>query len=383
MSLTAAHATAVALTAQGLTAQGLADPAPADVDEVLAQLRAIQLDTIAVLARTHELVPYSRLGAVGRSVVEDAYWAGSPARTFEYWAHALCVIPVADWPYFAFRRRQSAAEQARRSSVPTSVVAEVRARLADGPVTVTDLGGAKAGPGWFNQSAAKIAVERLYWTGEVACVTRTGWKRVYDLAERVLPASVAGDATDEDCYGHLVTHAGAALGVATRKDLADYHKLRLRDVDTGLVRSPLVPVTVHGWDEPAWADPGALRRADTTPTSRTTLLSPFDSLIWERRRMHRLFGVSMLFEAYRPKEDRKHGYYTMPLLVAGRIAGHVDPTREGATLVARSAVLHKADDLPALVLALREAAAWVGCTQVRVEQAQPRSIMSALHREFA
>src|SRR4051794_17455277 len=239
---------------------------------MLRALGAVQLDTISVLARSHELVAYARLGPVGRGAVERAYWGGD---AFEYWSHAACVLPVAEWPWFAFRRRAFRARGLRWHEVPPPKALDaILDRLrADGPLTTTDLGGAKAGGEWWDWSQAKVGIEWLLDIGEVVCVERRGWRRVYDLPERVIPAELlAQEPADRECLRRLVARAGRALGVATRGDLADYHRLKGEQVAAVVDATGLVPVTVEGWNAPAWAHPDALDAP--RGRHRTTLLSP-------------------------------------------------------------------------------------------------------------
>lgn len=132
--------------------------------------------------------------------------------------------------------------------------------------------------------------------------------------------------------------AGTSLGVGTRSDIADYHRLKGEEFDAVVADSGLVPVVVEGWAKPAWADPEALAK-EPRGRHRTTLLSPFDSLIWERARTERIFDFTHRLEAYVPKQKRIHGYFAMPLLAGGKLQGRVDPAREGTTLVARQASL--------------------------------------------
>ena len=336
---------------------------------MLRALGAVQLDTISVLARSHELVPYARLGAVPRPTVESAYWSG--ATSFEYWSHAACVLPIEEWPLFAFRRRARRALRRRWHDLPDAdaVCARVLDQLkSEGPCTASELGGAKNGGEWWDWSETKIAVELLLDWGEVVCVERRGWKRVYDLAERAIPSELHhDDLTDDECVRRLVAQSGKAMGVATRADLADYHRLKAAQVESVLEASGLVPVAVQGWDKPAWADPGAL---DASPRGRhrTTLLSPFDSLVWHRPRTERLFGFVHRLEAYVPKSKRVHGYFAMPLLAGGQLVGRVDPGREGRTLVARQVSMAGAAAVDPMAKALAEAASWVGCEEVRVER---------------
>jgi uncharacterized protein len=364
------------------------------VPGMLRRLGAVQLDTISVLARSHELVAYARLGPVPRARIERAYWHPGRPAAFEYWSHAACLLPVEEWPWYAFRRRALRARGRRWHQSHDRACAEVLARLrSEGPRSATQLGGAKAGGPWWDWSETKIAVEWLLDVGEVVCVRRDGWRRVYDLPERVLPGELLGsDKTDAECLAHLAGVAARALGVVTRADLIDYHRLReLTDGRAGhadlapdsALAAGLTPVTVEvtGKPVPGWADPAALA---TPPPgrARVTLLSPFDSLVWDRRRTRRMFGFEHSLEAYLPKAKRVHGYYAMPLLARGRLLGRVDPVRRGETLVARQLSLGSAAAAGPMARALREAAAWVGCSAVAVEQVSPPELAGRLHAEL-
>src|SRR6266566_7633626 len=225
------------------------------VAAMLRRVGAVQLDTISVLARSHELVAYARLGAVSRSAIERAYWNPRTACAFEYWSHAACVLSIGEWPYYAFRRRAFAARGKRWHDNHASVCEEVLAKLrSEGPLTTTDLGGAKNGGAWWDWSDTKIAVEWLLDTGRVICARRTGWRRIYDLPERVLPADLLNaDPTDADCLIHLTGVAARALGVVTRSDLTDYQRLAnfgsgrntaKLSADAAAVAAGLIPVAI-------------------------------------------------------------------------------------------------------------------------------------------
>ncbi|GAA2514142.1 winged helix-turn-helix domain-containing protein [Streptomyces gobitricini] len=370
--LSADEARRIALRAQGFLG---APDRRAGVRGVLRRLGAVQLDTISVLARSHELVPYARLGAVGRTTVEAAYWSARSAgpaagpHAFEYWSHAACILPIEEWPHFAFRRRAYRSRPQWGHELPDGAYDTVLEQLrAEGPLTATELGGAKNGGEWWDWSESKVAVERALMHGEVVCTERRGWKRVYDLAERAVPDHLLHDELDDaECLRRLVRLAGQALGVGTRADIADYHRLKGEQFDAVVADSGLVPVRVEGWDKPAWADPEALASVPRG-RHRTTLLSPFDSLIWERARTERIFGFTHRLEAYVPKQKRIHGYFAMPLLAGGKLMGRVDPAREGKTLVARQVSLASPKAVAPMAQALREAAEWVGCDSVRVER---------------
>ncbi|MCM1946346.1 winged helix DNA-binding domain-containing protein [Streptomyces sp. G2] len=372
--LSAAEARRIALRAQGFLG---APDRRAGVRGVLRHLGQVQLDTISVLARSHELIPYARLGAVGRTTVEEAYW--SDGHAFEYWSHAACILPVEEWPLFAFRRRAYRDRPHWHHELSDGSYAKVIDQLrAEGPRTATELGGAKNKGEWWDWSDTKIAVERALMYGEVVVTERRGWKRVYDLAERAIPESLRHDSFDDtECVRRLVRQAGEALGVGTRTDIADYHRLKAEQFDAVVADSGLVPVTVEGWGKPAWADPAALA-TEPRGRHRTTLLSPFDSLVWERARTERIFGFTHRLEAYVPKPKRVHGYFAMPVLAGGRLVGRVDPAREGRTLVARQVSLEGPKAVPAVAQALREAAEWVGCDAVRVERLDPPELAPLL-----
>src|SRR3984957_5256939 len=394
VTITGEEARRMTLRAQGFLGATPWRPTRSGVTAMLRRVGAVQLDTISVLARSHELVAYARLGSVPREQVEQAYWHPARPIAFEYWAHAACVLPLEQWPYFAFRRRAFRARGVRWHQSHQETCDKVLARLrAEGPLTATQLGGAKAGGPWWDWSDVKIAVEWLLDTGDAICVRRTGWCRVYDLPERVLPGELlAPDPTDLTCVAYLAGVAARALGVVTYADLVDYHRLNFPAGEKGqytrLVAEAaqvagLVPVAIAGSVAPAWADPAALEQVADRGRHRTTLLSPFDSLVWDRKRTLRTFGFEHSLEAYVPKHKRIHGYFTMPLLAGGRLAGRVDPAREGKTLVARKVSLERAAAAEPMAQALRDAASWVGCDNVAVERVNPPELKARLQATLA
>jgi uncharacterized protein YcaQ len=395
--LTPADVRLLTLHAQGMIG---AQARTGGVAAMLRRVGAVQLDTISVLARSHELVAYARLGPVSRSVIERAYWNPRTASAFEYWSHAACVLPIEEWPYYAFRRREFIARGRRWHDNHASVCEEVLAKIrSEGPLTTKDLGGARNGGPWWDWSETKIAVEWLLDMGQVICARRTGWRRVYDLPERVLPPELLNaDPTDAECLIHLTGVAARALGVVTRFDLTDYQRLAnfgsgrnaaKLSSDEAAVAAGLIPVAIEsktGPAMPAWADPAAvadLADAGGSPAltgrHRVTLLSPFDSLIWDRKRTKRMFGFDHSLEAYVPKPKRVHGYYTMPLLAGGKLLGRVDPAREGNTLIARQLSLDTAKATAPMARALLEAATWVGCDNIALERVDPPELAPRLH----
>ena len=336
---------------------------------MLHRLGAVQLDTISVLARSHELIAYARHGAVRRSAIEAAYWSEDTA--FEYWSHAACVLPMQSWPLFAFRRRHYVAKGERWHGVPRHDLDELVARIRDhGPITTSDVGGAKSGSEWWDWSDAKIGLEWLLDVGIVVVTRRIGWRRTYDLAERAVPAELRhDDLVDDECHAALVEAGARLMGVGTAGDIADVHRLPRAAVARHAEEVGLMPVDVRGWPR-AWAHPAALAWLETARRARhrTTLLSPFDPLVWHRDRVERVFGMRHRIEAYTPAHKRVHGYFAMPVLHQGRLVARVDPKRRVQEVHAARITLESASRtvLEGTALALLEAARWVGAAEVSV-----------------
>ncbi len=360
-----------------LRAQGLGGPRLRGTSAVLERLGAIQIDTISVLARSHLLTVYARTGAVAPGAVDAALWPTAPPRSFEYWSHAACVLPIVRWPEFAFRRR-ARRERGRRwhhLADHERSVATVLDRLADGPASAAELGGAQRGGPWWDWTEEKIAVEWLLDIGEVVCVRRVGFRRIYDLAARAIPADLYGlEYDDATCRTRLVTEAVRALGVANVGEIARHHQMTLAEVRGVLGDAPLEEVAVSGDPRPYYALPGTLDDL-TRPVRRgPVLLSPFDSVLWDRERTEERFGFTHRIEAYTPAAKRIHGYYPMPVLADGALVGRVDPKRDGTRLIIRRAGFAPWA-LEAVAEAIAEAATWIGATDVTVEETDPRELV--------
>ncbi|MER5966863.1 crosslink repair DNA glycosylase YcaQ family protein [Streptomyces sp. NPDC002057] len=310
-----------------------------DVTAALAHLHIIQIDSISTLARAHQLTLTARVPGTTTQDIEAALNASGEPVAFDYPAHALALVPLADWPLWAFRRRAAR----RRPDYPDQ---QTRAALIsritrDGPLPLRRLRAeAEAGAGW-DWSPTKTAVEFLLWAGDITCTRRTGGQRLFDLAERSIPAAYLTDhTTDDDCLSQLLTHAGTVLGVATTDDLADYLRIPASVATRVLPATALIPVRVEGWGT-SWADPKALEGA-VHPFREPVFLGPFDNLIWHRPRVQRLFGFTQVFEAYKPAARRIYGYYVCPLLADGRLIGRADFARRDTILTIQRASLEPA-----------------------------------------
>ena len=207
----------------------------------------------------------------------------------------------------------------------TAVLAQLRER---GPLGAGDLAENTRGKGgWWGWSQSKEILEWLFWTGVVTTAQRRNFERLYDFTERVVPAAIlsAPPLDNDEAQRRLMVIAAQALGVATLRDLRDYFRLpaahasaRLAElVESGVLKS----VLVDGWKQQAYvhAEARCPRSVDVC-----ALLSPFDSLIWERQRTERLFDFHFRLEIYTPAQKRLHGYYVLPLLLGDRLVARVD-----------------------------------------------------------
>ncbi len=322
-----------------LAAQGFADPRPSgavgvrQLRRTVERLAVVQIDSVNVVSRSHYLPFFSRLGPYPRAALDEL--TARRHAVFEYWAHEASFLPVGLQPYL--RWRMAAAEEhawgnmVRIQRDRPGFVADVLDRVrADGPLKASDFAEPRpdrAGSMW-NWHEGKIALEWLFFTGKVTATHRTtSFEKVYDLSERVLPPEVLGTPTPDpaDAVRELVRTAARALGVATERDLRDYFRLRPEPARTAIAElaedGELQPVEVAGWSHPAWLDPAARRPRWIRARA---LLSPFDSLVWERARVERIFGLRYRLEIYTPAAKRVHGYYVLPFLLGDRIVARVD-----------------------------------------------------------
>ena len=263
--------------------------------------------------------------------------------------------------------------------------------MADrGPLTVSDLddGGDRNGP-WWGLSRGKIALEWLFHNGALAG-TRTGnFTRVYDLTERVIPASVLDTPalSRPDAQREMLRLAAEAYGVGTLADFADYYRINVPEarprVQELVEERVLNEVTVEGWQQPAYMHKDAKlpRRADAT-----AIISPFDSLVWFRDRTERLFDFLYRIEIYVPKPKRQYGYYVYPFLHNGELVARVDlkADRANGVLLVQAAYLEKGRDAgevsSALADQLTSMAEWLGLRGVVI---QPRGeLAGALMQAF-
>ena len=379
-----------------LAAQGFADPRPAGAptmrqfQRVVDRVGIIQVDSVNVLTRSHYLPAYSRLGPYDVGLLERAR-DRAPRRLVEYWAHEASLIPPSTIPLLQWRMNRWREEawggmrrvQTDHAQVVAAVLAEV---TAHGPMTARQVEARLAHDaprerdnwGW-NWSVVKLALEHLFWAGQVTSAGRNSqFERRYAAPARVFPADVLAQPvpSEPESFRALMAIAARAHGVGTEQDLRDYFRLSPQDAQPALAElvedGTLLPVTVRGWKRRAY-----LHRDARLPrrVRARALLSPFDSLVWQRHRTAALFGMDFRLEIYVPAHLRVHGYYVLPFLLGETLVGRVDlksdRAADGGAGVLRVNAAHAQPDAPpetAVELAdeLRELAGWLGLGRVHV-----------------
>jgi len=346
---------------------------------VVDRIGLIQIDSVNVLARAHLMPLYSRLGPYDPNLLHRAS-GRAPRRLVETWAHEASFVPPETYRLLDWRRRRVVTEAwgsiSRVEDEHPDLVREVRDCVAGhGPVTsrevhaLLDHDHPRDRDNWgWNWSAAKRALEYLFFTGEVAAARRNPqFERCYDLTERILPAGVqaAAEVPEPDAIRALVEIGARAHGVGTEACLRDYFRLRPEPARRALAElvedGVLQPVEVEGWSRPAFLHRDA--RLPGRSTART-LLSPFDPLLFERRRVHDMFGMHYRIEIYTPAEKRQFGYYVLPFLLGDQLAARVDLKADRAARVLRVLSAHAEPAAPAgtadeLALELAELARWL------------------------
>ncbi|GGJ77206.1 hypothetical protein GCM10010123_04000 [Pilimelia anulata] len=386
-TLSLAQARRIALAAQGFTDRPpVRDPDVRHLRRVFGRVGLVQIDSVSVLQRAHYLPLYSRLGPYPTALLDRAAYR-RPPELFEYWGHEASYLPVALHP--ALRWRMAAVHEhawagMRRIAVEQpDLVDWVRQEVYDrGPLTAAeiehDVPLARDHWGW-NWSAVKRALEWLFWSGEVCAADRTpSFARRYAAPHRVLPAAVLAAPTPApaDAHRQLVGIAARALGVAAEVELRDYFRQPVAAARAAIgelvEEGVLTPVAVEGWRQPAY-----LHRDARLPRSvrASTLLSPFDPLIWERGRTQRLFDFRYRIEIYVPAAKRVHGYYVLPFLHRERLAARVDLKADRRAAVLRVPAAWAEPGVPpgptaaALAAELHRMAGWLGLGTVLAPEA--------------
>jgi len=369
--------------------------------ETIRRIGLLQMDTVSVVARSHYLVMLSRVGPYDRADLDALLY---PDRSlFEGWGHAACLIPIEDYEVFrptmlARRERPPQAWVERRlgddpQGILDAVLQEVRER---GPLASRDFEDTRDERGtWWDWKPAKTALELLFAQGYLMVDRREGFQKFYDLAERVLPASAGPSTNTMADYRRWATLRGVGImGVATAPHVSDYYRLNKPATRARLKalaeEGAVLPVGVEGWKEAAYLDPAELRlveqiEAGAHEPTLTTLLSPFDNLIWDRTRVSDIFGFEYRAEMYTPAAKREYGYYVLPILHRGRLVGRLDPKADRKAKIMRVRAIYLEPELAVtgelvadVAGALREFSAFHGSEQLVIERSEPEELAALL-----
>lgn len=386
------------LAAQGLLAPRGKQATRAALRACIASMHLLQIDTIHVVARSPYLVLFSRLGAYPQTWLEEALAQG---HVFETWAHEACFAPLADLQAHRTYNREARSHwglvnaqkiQAQKRTQLDKLLAHIRER---GPVKSADFerpaGQASAWWGWKDE---KRWLEALFASGELMVARRENFHRVYDLTERVAPQLSTGDAPATSVALQFIEKAITALGVTQARWVSDYFRMKPRLKDADL--NPLVEqgrvhrISVEGWDAPAYvhADNARLMqraRQGTLQATHTTLLSPFDPVVWDRERASTLFDFDYRLECYTPEPKRVYGYFVLPILCRGELIGRLDAKAHRAEGVFEIKALHAQSGMrwtdaqvADVAHAIADCAAWHGTPQVRLSRTQPAALAARL-----
>ncbi len=410
-----------AVTALFLVRQHLARPRTARLTarrlgRFVEDVGGLQMDSINVLDRAHYLTVWSRFGPYDRAWLDRAVYRRR--LLFEYWAHAACLVPTTALPWWRramldYRIRHTGWSVWLRRN--PKVLGQVKAAIsANGPMGGADFDGRRprGRGGWWSWRPVQHALHYLWMTGALTVHSRQHFHKRYELLERAIPAGLDGPAVSAEEFArwHL-ERSLHAMGAATERDLTGYltfprfgpgaRRAALRAL---LGRGEVTELAVEGRPD-RWLvltrDLPALARAERTAVAArgTTLLSPFDSLLWHRERVARLFAFDYRIEVYTPGHQRVHGYYTLPILHDGRLIGRVDAKAHrverrlevrhvhfepwfaaGAAAPAAGGGVDQDEALAGLAAALRSLAAFVGGDELMLRRVTPRRLRPPLAR---
>jgi uncharacterized protein YcaQ len=369
----------LALAAQGFGTARPARVTAAAIAGLIRRLGLLQLDFVNVVCPSHYLVTFSRVGPYPVPLFDQVVY-GSGAFT-EQWAHEASIVPMETWPLLRYRRETHRArpwgfdEIMREHHVYVdTALDEVRRR---GPLAPSDLPdpthtGRRLPDSWYG-TVPRAVLEACFGRGQLAVTRRRDdFSRVFDLAERVIPAPHFDTRVDQhDAERELLRQSARALGAGTAADLADYFRMKVAAARPRLAElveaGDLRLVRVEGWREPAYVPRGTVA---APRAGATALLSPFDPLIWFRPRTSRLFGFDYRFEIFVPREQRRWGSYVLPFLLGDRLVARVDVKADRAAGCLRvpgawvEAGADPAAVAPALARALQDLAGWLGLDRV-------------------
>ncbi|MBL8045806.1 MAG: YcaQ family DNA glycosylase [Anaerolineales bacterium] len=375
--------------------QRLAGPTPvpttANLLETVRALRCVQLDPLSVVARSHQLVLFSRVGPYELAALDQLLW--QDRALFEYWAHCASIVLTEDYALHHARMRNYPSgegvwsQRARQwmkdnAKLKRYILSQLKKR---GPLLSRDLEEEGLHPkawvstGWTSGRNVSRMLDFLWLSGQIMVTARQGGQKVWDLAERVLPEWTPREKlSEQEITRHAIEYSLKALGVGTEKHIK-FHFVRGRyphfdEALAELIKNKRIrELEIAGWAGRWFIHADRLPLLDTLPTQhaiRTTLLSPFDNLIADRARTEEMFGFDFRIEIYVPKAKRQYGYYVLPLLHGDELIGRLDPEMNRETGVLTVNAVHaepgaKNHSGVAVAQAVHSLAQFLGAQEIR------------------
>lgn len=383
-TLSLGDAQRIALFAQGFKGQPRTlKPTWAKIALAVDDLHLLQIDSVNVLVRSHYLPLYARLGDYDRTALDKRTFDNHHRQYFECWAHEASIVPLALHPWMRWRMERAKRGNGIYSSMDKfsaenqSFLKSTLAHITKtGPIRSADVpDGGKSNGSWWGWSKGKLALETLFDQGLLTAATRLGFERIYDIPERVIPLSILNQPTptEAETFRTLIEKSALAYGVATETDLRDYFRLPVLDarkaIAENLEAGVLREVAVEGWKPKAY-----VHVSTKLPKSAgaTTLLSPFDPLVWNRDRAERLFNFHYRIELYTPEHKRKFGYYVLPMLHQDKLVGRFCLKADRATSTLKVNASHHEDAINSAEVAaaakveIHRMAGWLGLEYVEI-----------------
>lgn len=360
-------------------------------EKTIAELGYVQIDTISVIQRAHHHILKSRVPNYSPALINKMQFKRKTI--FEYWAHAAAYLPSDAYRFSLPLKDFFRKGKDRWPKSDQKLMKEVLQRVEqEGPLMARDFERSKAGSGtgWWDWKPAKLALERLFFQGDLMIAERRGFQKVYDLPERILPASVSTlFPSDEEFAKYLIDDALRRFGIASVAEICYIRKgikSTVKQVVTELLESgELISIKVHRDNESIYYAPKWIMNRIPRIYKGLKILSPFDPLVIQRKRLKNIFDFEYLLECYVPKPKRKFGYFTLPILYGPDLIGRMDAKADRATntLHIYRIELEKAvaferipeqqwrDEMVAFAL-------FNGCQKIRVHTASPRPLRNLL-----
>lgn len=386
--LTLSAARHLHLSAQGLLKKPRRRAKPTDILPAIQRMSLLQIDTINIVARSPYLVLFSRLGAYSPEWLDNAL---SNGELMEYWAHEACFLPRSDFALVRHRmrapdkmgwkyRKEWMEQHAQEIKALTEHIQQ------NGPVRSADFEHPRKGAsGWWEWKPHKRHLEGLFTAGEVMVIARRNFQRVYDLTHRVMPHwdDERDMLSQSAAEAIMLENSARSLGIFRPQWLADYYRLRQPALAPLLqewqAQQRIIPVEVESlgamWLHSDLLPELELALAGKLTATRSAVLSPFDPVVWDRKRAEQFFDFSYRLECYTPAPKRQYGYFVLPLLHKGQLVGRMDAKmhRKAGELEIISLYLEEGTRVTAglekgLHAAITEFAAWQGATRVRLGQ---------------